>query len=65
MNKVSSISRIALRQLAFALFFAANYPHSPICNEPGVHVVVAERATEPGGRHMTRDLNGVLSTARI
>ena len=62
MIKVSSISRIALRQLACLFFFATIPAMALSATEPGVHVVVAERATEPGGRHVTRDLNGVLST---
>jgi len=61
MIEVNSISRIAFRHLAVALFLVA-IPAITVCTEPGVHVVVAERATEPGGRHVTRDLNGVLLT---
>jgi TonB family protein len=63
MIEVSSISRIVLRQLAVTLFFAAIPATGLPATEPGLHVVVAERATEPGGRHVTRDLNGVLSTS--
>jgi TonB family protein len=62
MIKVSSISRIALRQLAVALFFAVIPAIAFSATEPGVHVVVAVPPSEPGGRHVTRDLNGVLST---
>jgi TonB family protein len=62
MIKVSSISRIALGRLTIALFFAVLPAIALSAREPGVHVVLAERATEPGGRHVTRDLNGVLST---
>lgn len=62
MNKASSISRIAFRQLAVALFLTTIPAIALFATEPGVHVVVAERATEPGGRHVARDLNGVLTT---
>jgi TonB family protein len=61
MINVSSIVRFALRQLAVAIFCAAIPALALPATEPGVHVVVAERATEPGGRHVARDLNGILT----
>jgi TonB family protein len=62
MIEINSISRIAIRQLAAALFLAAISSLVVSAPEPGVHVVVGERGTEPPGRHVTRDLNGVLTT---
>src|SRR5215468_7822188 len=62
MLKASSISRITLGLLAVALFFAVIPAIAFSAGEPGERVVVAVRASEPGGRHVTRDLNGVLTT---
>jgi TonB family protein len=62
MIKAGSISRISLRPLAVALFFAVIPAIAFSASEPGVRVVVAVPASEPGGRHVTRDLNGVLTT---
>jgi len=62
MIDANSISRIALRQLIVALCFATIPAIAISATEPGVHPVVAEPGTDPGGRHATRDFDGVLTT---
>jgi TonB family protein len=64
MTNRSFIPRIAHRQLATALLFAAIPVLAARASEPGVHVeVTPERIVEPGGPHVTRDFNGTLPTA--